>query len=575
MAAAATPPVRVELSQELAGGENLRREVGRFGLLWASVGSVIGSGWLFGVLLALTIAGPAALIGWVIGTVIVIMIGLVYAELGGMFPISGGGGLFPQYAFGSLAGASFGWFGYLQAATYAPIEVLASLEYLSTSGWAAGVFNQDKGTLTGEGYAVAIGLMLVFVVINLIGIRWVERTNTGFTILKIIIPLVAVGALLTHFHSGNFTAGGGFFPAGTSIGKALMLSLPAGGIIFAFTGFEQATQIGGESRNPRRDIPFAVIGSIVIAGVIYILLQLAFIGAFNPATITHYQTWANLANDGKLSAEPMWTVASVAGLAWLASTLKAAAVISPGACGLVYITASSRLSYGMSKDGYVPTALEKTSKRQIPVFSVLVAAALGCLFLLPFPSFGKLVSLVTSATVLMYVGAPLALGALRKNGANLRRSYTVPGGAVLATLAFVFSTLIVYWAGWETYSTLMAAVIIGYVLMAASRVLKTNPKAPRIDWGAARWLFPYLIGLGVISYFGGFGEGGIIGGVGIFKHALVGGNGHLPLYWDVLTVTLFSLAIYYLAIANRLPDERVDEYVRGLDEPELAGERIG
>jgi amino acid transporter len=100
------PSAEARQPQPGVEGENLKRDVSRWGLPWASEGSVIGTGWLFGVLLALTIAGPAALIGWVIGSILVIVIGLVNAELGGMFPVSGGGGLFPRYAFGSLAGAS-------------------------------------------------------------------------------------------------------------------------------------------------------------------------------------------------------------------------------------------------------------------------------------------------------------------------------------------------------------------------------------------------------------------------------------------------------------------------------------
>jgi amino acid transporter len=547
-------------------GENLKRELGFWGLLWASEGSIIGSGWLFASLLALTIAGPASLIAWVIASAIVIVIALVYAELGGMFPVSGGGGLFPHYAFGNLAGASFGWFAYIQSAAYAPIEVLAALQYLSTAEWAKGIYNPANGTLSGRGIAVAIGLMAIFTIINLIGIRWVDRANAGLTIFKVVIPLLAVVVLVsTHFHLGNFTAGGGFFPRGLSIPKTLMTVIPTGGIVFAFTGFEQATQIGGESRNPQRDLPRAVIGSVLIAVIIYILVQFAFIGSLNPATILHFHTWANLAKDNPLAASPYYTLASVAGLAWLAWMLRLTAVVSPGSCGLIYITTTSRISYGMSMDGYLPKAFERTSERtKIPVFSVIAAFILGCLFLLPFPSWGKLVGVVTSATVLMYVGAPLALGALRKNGADLERSYRLPAAGFLAPLAFVFSTLIVYWAGWQTYSTLMVAVVIGYLLMLASRLFGLNEKAPAIEWASAKWLFPYLIGLGVITYFGGFGQGGIIGGVGGLKSVLVGGNGDLPLYWDVLVVTIFSLAIYYLAIASRLSAEKVVEQTKHL-----------
>ena len=100
----------------------LLREVGLIGLTWASMGSIIGSGWLFGAQEALIVAGPAAIISWVIGAVAILVLALVHAELGGMYPVSGGTARFPHYAFGGVAGASFGWFAWLNAATVAPIE---------------------------------------------------------------------------------------------------------------------------------------------------------------------------------------------------------------------------------------------------------------------------------------------------------------------------------------------------------------------------------------------------------------------------------------------------------------------
>ena len=88
----------------------LRREIGFIGLLWASGGSIIGSGWLFGAQGALSSAGPAAIISWCIGAVAILMLALVHAELGAMYPVAGGTARFPHYAFGGAVGASFGWF---------------------------------------------------------------------------------------------------------------------------------------------------------------------------------------------------------------------------------------------------------------------------------------------------------------------------------------------------------------------------------------------------------------------------------------------------------------------------------
>ena len=107
----------------------LKRHVGVVGLLFASVGSIIGSGWLFGALNASQEAGPAAIISWALGGFLILLIALVYAELGVMFPLSGGVVRFPQMAFGHLASFTSGWITYVAVATTAPIEVEAALQY--------------------------------------------------------------------------------------------------------------------------------------------------------------------------------------------------------------------------------------------------------------------------------------------------------------------------------------------------------------------------------------------------------------------------------------------------------------
>src|SRR5580658_9330974 len=97
----APQPQRAQPEASL-GTEGMKRDVGLLGLTWASEGSIIGSGWLFAALYATEIAGPAAILGWVIATIIIIPLALVHAELGGMFPVSGGSSRYTHYAFGSL-----------------------------------------------------------------------------------------------------------------------------------------------------------------------------------------------------------------------------------------------------------------------------------------------------------------------------------------------------------------------------------------------------------------------------------------------------------------------------------------
>src|SRR6201999_1873233 len=105
-----------------------------------------------------TVAGPSALIAWVIASSIVILLALVHAELGGLLPVSGGISRVPHYGLSGFAGMTFGWASYLQAATTAPIEVLVVLQYLSTAHWAHG-FYRANGTLSGGGIIAAVILM--------------------------------------------------------------------------------------------------------------------------------------------------------------------------------------------------------------------------------------------------------------------------------------------------------------------------------------------------------------------------------------------------------------------------------
>lgn len=562
--------------------EGLDRGVGFLGLLWASEGSLIGSGWLFAALTAATIAGPSAIIGWLIASVIVIVLALVHAELSGLFPITGGTSRFPHYAFGSFAGATFGWASYLQAATVAPIEVLAAIQYLATAHWAKGFYVAHAvgpGTLSGGGIVAAVILMVIFVIINLVGIRWLARVNNGLTSWKVFIPILTIIVLFaTHFHSSNFTAGGGFFVPHDPL-KAILIAIPAGGIVFALLGFEQAVQLGGEARDPK-DLPRAVILSILIGAAVYILLQIVFIGAVDPKLLTSQGGWLNLGSSNThpavvaLNTGPFYTVTKVAGLSWLAFILRLDAVISPGGTGLIYLTSSSRISFGLSRNGFLPSVFESTSERtKVPVWGVLVATIIGLLFLLPFPSWAALVNVVTSSSVLMYAGAPLALAALRKQKPDLPRLYRLPAAGFLAPASFAAASLIVFWAGWQTYSTLMLAMLIGYALMWASYAFKLNPKRPRMDWDAAVWIIPYFIGMGIICYLGlgTSGEpGGIIGSIGAFKNVLVGGKDQLGVIGSLLVTIAFSLVIYYVAISRRLPSEKVDEYVAEVYPPPVA-----
>jgi amino acid transporter len=540
------------------GDVGLKREMGFIGAVWASESSIIGSGWLFGALYAAQAAGPAAIIAWVIGGVAVVILALIHAELGAMYPVSGGTARFPHFAFGAVAGMSFGFFSWLQAVTVAPIETFAVMNY--GSHWWPAIYNHNTGNVTTTGFIMAIILMAIFTALNFVGIKWLSNINSGLMWWKIAIPVLTIIVLLFKFHGGNFgsSAGsGGFMPTGI---KGVLSAVVGAGVVFSYLGFEQADQLAGEIKNAQRNLPRAIITAVAIGTAIYILLQIVFIAAMDPGLLTFSHGWTGLvcpatgtcnANVASINSGPFAGLAGLIGLSWLAFVLRLDAIISPFGTGLIYQTSGSRVSYGLGRNRYFPPILTKTDSRGVPWVSLLLSFVGGLVFLLPFPSWHALVGLVTGASVLMYAGAPLSLAAFRRQVPEAVRPYRLAGAAVWAPAGFIIANFIIYWSGFEVIWKLGICIVIGYVIIGICMAF--DPQRPNLldpkALKSASWLPVYLIGMGIISWLGQYS-----GAASGDKHPLAPTNTNtIGLWYDLLVIAAFSLAIYYWAVAVRLP----------------------
>ncbi len=544
----------------------LRRDVGLIGAIWSSETSIIGSGWLFAGLGAAAAAGAAAIYGWIIGGLCVIILALVHAELGGMYPVAGGTARFPHLAFGSVAGISFGFFSWLQAVTVAPVEVYAVIQYGSyyvhgstgsTSQW-ANLFVDGKAT--DLGFVVAIVLMAAFTALNFLAVKYFARVSNTIMWWKIAVPVLAIIVLFFKFHPGNFTAGvagpnngsGGFMPFGI---KAVFGAIPGAGIVFSYLGFEQADQLAGEIKNPGKNLPKAIIISVLIGTLVYCLCQVVLIGA-TPTDLLHNGfagiskiTSGPLANPATaVSTYPFAAIAGLAGLGWLGIILHIDAFVSPFGTGMIYQTSTSRVGYGLARNRYYPQIFQRTSRYGVPWISLIISFLFGIFFLLPFPSWQALVGLVTGASVLMYAGAPLSLSAFRSQVPDTPRPYKVPGAVWFSPLAFVIANMIIYWSGFTVVWKLGVCLVIGYVLIAICMAF--DPERPPLDWRSAQWLPFYLIGMGIISWQGQYGSG-----------APPINTGRIPFWWDMLIVAAFSLVIFFCAQWSKLPREEVEVLV--------------
>jgi amino acid transporter len=528
---------RMAIEKVEPGG--LKRSVGFYGLMFVSLGSIIGSGWLLGALNAAQVAGPASILSWILAAGMLALLALTYAELGATYPVAGGAARFPYYSHGPIAGFTSGWASWLQAVFIAPIEVLAAITYVNSVGWVNQNFNMinkagDKaGLLNGQGLVVALILMVLFTAINLAGAKFLSDSNIIVVIWKTIVPVLAIVVVAwLQFKPANFHAGGGFMPFGF---HGVFAAL-TGGVVFALQGFEQAVQLAGEARNPKRDLSRAILTAMAIGAVLYVLLQVVMIGGLNPLHIA--KDWSKPLGTDPSDYGAWYTLALALGAGWLAKILIVDAVISPAGTGVVYVTTTARLSYAIGEEREMPTSLATTNKKGVPVVSIIVAAVIGSLAFGPFKSWNALVSVVTGATAIMYAFAPVSLAALHKVDGARPRSYRVPMPALLLPAGFCSANLIIYWGGFETTWKLAVAIGVGLVLFTIG--------ALRYRTGAQRtirnsfWIAPWFGGQVLIGWLGRYGNG--------CKNLL-------PNWVDIAVVIVFSLMIFYLAVRLTLTKE--------------------
>jgi amino acid transporter len=522
-----------------AQDNQMKRAVGLRALTMISLGSIIGSGWLLGALNASKVAGAASIISWLLAGAVLSVLALVHAELGSTYPVSGGTARFPYMVFGSLGGFTGGWMAFLQAVTIPPIEVEAAEGFLNSKFPSLNLLHTN-GTLTGTGILLGLGFMLVFTIINLVGVRWLAETNSIALIWKLLIPTITIFALIiVVFHSSNFSAGGGFAPYG-------------------FHGIFAAL--------PLKNIPRAVIGSMIIGVIIYLALEVAFVGALNPHDLVH--GWSDPI-PGVGAFGPYATLATSAGLGWLSTLLIIDAVVSPAATGLVYLGTSSRLSYGLGRNGYYPRGISRISRSGVPVTSIIICFVVGMLCFLPFPSWTGLVGLVTSATVLMYSFAPLSLAGLRKSDPDRVRAYRLPAAKVLCPLSFVLANFIVYFAGWSNVFWLYMLIILGFIIFVIYQASIPAERRTIIDWRSASWLIPWLLGVAAISWQGQYtSDPNTVFGL------TLNNTGNLPTWWDLLVLAFWALVIYYWAVAVSMPTDKVQIAVAEVESEAAAAEEL-
>jgi amino acid transporter len=511
----------------------IRRDVGAIALMFTGLGSIIGSGWLFGAWRAAQLAGPGAVYAWIIGAVVILFVAFTYAELGAMFPESGGAVRYGHYSHGTLVGFVAGWAAWIAIVSVIPVEAEASVQYMSSWPWpwAHSLYvhaANGQGELSLAGLSISAVLVVIYFLVNFWSVKVFADTNSAITFFKLIVPAAtAVALMCSGFHSENFHVG---VHGGQHVGNlaSILTAVATSGIVFSYNGFQSPVNLAGEARHPGRSVPFAIFGSIALSTVVYLMLQVAFLGSVSPDHLG--EGWAALEY-----SSPFAQLALALNLNWLAILLYADAFVSPSGTGSTYTATTARMIYAMERSGTVPEVFGRVHpKYGIPRPAMWLNLVVSFVFLFFFRGWGKLAAVISVATIITYLVVPISVIVLRRTAPNLHRPLRVPGLPLLAPLAFVLATLMLFWARWPHTGQIMLLLILPlpvYLYYQAKGNWRDFGRQMRASW----WLFAYLIAVTVLSW----------AGSKEFE-----GHGYIRYGWDQLCVAATSLAFYFWGVRS-------------------------
>lgn len=505
-----------------------KRDIGPWSLMFTGLGSIIGSGWLFGAWHASAIAGPAAILAWIIGAVVVLAIALAYAEMGAMFPESGGMVRYARYSHGSLVGFMAAWANWISIVAVIPIEAIASVQYMASWSfpWARALMHQ--GELSTSGLVASAALVLVYFCLNYWGVKLFVKTNTVITVFKLVVPaLTAVALMSTSFNTTNFGDGSvaSFAPYGWS---AVFTAVAASGIVFSYNGFQSPVSLAGEARNPGRSIPFALISSVVIALIIYVALQVAFIGAVSPQSIA--SGWHSLNFNS-----PLAQLALALNLNWLAMLLYLDAFVSPSGTGSIYTATTARMVYAMEKNNTLPKMFGTLHPLYgVPRQAMWLNLAVSFIFLFFFRGWGTLAAVISVAVIISFLTGPISLMSLRIHAPEVKRPLRLKGMSIIAPFAFICASLVLYWARWPLTGQVIL-LVVGALPIYFYYQAKSGWLGFARELRAAIWLIGYLPVMALVSCIGSEAFGGV---------------GILPEGVDMAVVAAVALAFYWIGVRS-------------------------
>lgn len=420
----------------------LSRELTLFGLTMIAVGSCIGSGiFLTPATVAGHLSSPELILAvWAVGGLIALTGALTFAELGGMYPEAGGVYVYLREAYGELAGFWYGW-------AYLVIINSGSLAALSL---AFSYYVSFLVPLTATGQTmVACGALLTVTLINVFRVKFVELFSDLFTILKLLGILVIVVVGIVWGTAGAEPVA----PTGDVATNTLgAFGLALVGVFFSYGGWQHASYLSGEAKDPKRTIPLAMIFGAAIVTITYLLINLAFLRLMSPA---------EMAASTSVAADAVSTV-----MPFGAKFIAVVIAISTFGTTLIYTLSAPRIYFAMAEDGlFFKRFAEVHPKYRTPVFSVVFQTAWAIVLLITWKTFNNVIAYVTFTDWIFFTLAACVVILFRRSRKDADRPYRTFGYPVTPLIFIIVSGLFIVNMILETPQQAIVAIVllsIGY-----------------------------------------------------------------------------------------------------------------
>lgn len=464
-----------------------------FSAIAIGVSAVVGSGWLFASYYAAKFAGPISVLSWIIGAGLSLVLALLLAEISTMYQERG---LFSRLLtishnrdFGFILAIS-NWFAMV---ILIPSEAIATVQYASTIIPSVTHYVFFNEQLTIIGIILVCLLIIIYGIINYWGIQFMAKTNNIISTIKLIIP-VLTGLIIINcnFHIENFYSyKSSFAPYGViNAFKAVTTC----GIFYAFFGFSLITIFAKELKNPKKNIPIALVASVIICLIIYLILQIAFIGAMEPNNILQ-NGWTNLQ-----FTSPLAQLAILLGMNWLALILYCDSALSPSGTAIIYAGSGTRMLSAMAEDKQFPKFFSTIHhKYELSRNSLIFTIFLCCFLVLFFDNWQKIMIVVTVFQIISCLGIPIAFSKLRISNPGKERVFKMPYGNFFSILAFTIISYLLLQCGVNALLLSLLFHIVFFLIYCVS-YYKFNISKFITAFKSSYTMFFYIIMIILMSY---------------------------------------------------------------------------